>query len=98
MPPDRYIQDVLALIESAELENVEHNLLRLFVEDAVDSSRAAEYIADRIDHRGSDSNEQVLRSIKSGWASLLHRCTCSIASCVSFIAKRQGYSIEPPRS
>lgn len=68
------VHQVLSLIEAADLEYVEHNLLRSFVENAVDPTQSTEYITNRIDRQGSNSKEQVLRSIKDDWGSILQRC------------------------
>lgn len=73
------VQQVRSLIESTPLGHTEHKLLSLFVEDAVDPSRAAKYILDRIAAESSSSREKTLRSIKDDWRSLLHRCKLFIS-------------------
>ncbi|RJE20182.1 hypothetical protein PHISCL_07480 [Aspergillus sclerotialis] len=78
MSQEPYAQQVLSLIQSADLENTEHKLLTFFIEDAVDPTRAAKYISNRIELKGSNSKEQVLRSISHDWKRLLERCMCFV--------------------
>lgn len=86
MPQDPYTQEVLSLIQSADLENTEHKLLTFFIEDAVDPTRAAKYISDHIEHKGSNSKEQALRSISQDWKTLVERRMCFAPLCLVLLA------------
>ncbi|PGH13414.1 hypothetical protein AJ79_03693 [Helicocarpus griseus UAMH5409] len=67
------LQQALSLVESADLEHTEHQLLTLFIEDAVDPARPAKYVLDRGSAGGASSREHSLRLIKNDWRRLLAR-------------------------
>jgi hypothetical protein len=66
----------LDLISSANVSPTEHLLLKHFVENAVDSERAALYLVSRIGQgQGADHNAEVnLSDFKQDWRKLLTKC------------------------
>ncbi|KAL1970323.1 hypothetical protein VTN77DRAFT_5483 [Rasamsonia byssochlamydoides] len=67
----------LDLISSADLTPTEHLLLKHFVESAVDSERAAQYLVSRVSQdQGAENNAEInLRHFKQDWRKLVTRLT-----------------------
>jgi hypothetical protein len=64
---------VLELISSANLRPTEHQLLKHFIEGAVDSEFAAQYLLCRTSQSAQHDIEACLRNFKQDWRDLVMR-------------------------
>lgn len=64
----------LKIIFSADLSPTEHLILKHFIEGAVDSERAAQYLIAATDQGTQHDTEVRLRHFKQDWRKLVTRC------------------------
>lgn len=63
----------LDVISSARLSHTEHIILNHFIEEAIDSELAAQYLLSRLDHKIQDDVETKLRRFMQDWTMLASR-------------------------